>query len=726
MKQILQNMRSGKIEVAEVPTPAVHPGSVIVQTAFSLVSAGTERMLVEFAEKNLVGKARSRPDLVRQMIDKAHREGIIPTLQAAFNRLDQPLALGYSSSGTIIEVGDGVNGFQPGERVACAGSGYAVHAQYVRVPVNLMTRLPENVSLEYGAFTTMGAIAMHGLRLAQPQFGEKIAVIGLGLLGLLAVELSRAAGCKVFGVDLDPKRVELACTLGAKAVLRENCIEQGEAFTGNLGFDIVLICADTSSDDPVNLAAQLARDRGRVVAIGAVGMNIPRKPYYEKELTFLVSRSYGPGRYDPVYEEKGQDYPPGYVRWTEGRNLQAFTDLLSENKLNIEPLITHRIPIEKAPEAYELITAKRRRPFLGVLLTYPQTSELPERKIYLVSNISNRSITGIPRLGVLGAGNYANAVFLPVVKRVGRVSMSAIASATGLSAQHAARRYGFNYSSAHEEDILSSQEIDIVAVLTRHQHHARQITKAFEQGISVYCEKPLAITEGQLDEISSSLAVSKSLLMVGFNRRFASLSIQLKDFCSDKSEPMAVHYRVNAGYLPANHWLHDPSQGGGRIIGEGCHFIDYLTYVVGALPERVIARSLPDDGKYHQDNVEMMISFVDGSLGTIHYLANGDKRVPKEYVEVFSGGRVACLHDFRRLELVKDGGYKKVTSHFSQDKGHQAAWNAFLDAVILAKPAPIPFNELWTVTQTTFSAMQSLKTGQEVIIPIPKVTNGNE
>ncbi|HSQ18703.1 MAG TPA: zinc-binding alcohol dehydrogenase, partial [Anaerolineales bacterium] len=371
MKQLLQNLKNGQTTIAEVPAPVLRPGAVLVRTAASLVSAGTERMVVEFAEKSLVGKARSRPDLVRQTIDKARREGLLTTLEAVFNRLDQPMALGYSSAGTVIAVGAGVQGFHPGDRVACAGGGYAVHAEIALVPQNLLAHLPDNVDFESGAFTTLGAIALHGFRLAESQLGERVGVIGLGLLGLLAVGIAQAAGCQVFGVDLDPARVALAEQMGARAVLRPQAEEAAQAFTHGRGLDAILICADTPSADPVELAGVIARDRAKVVAVGAVGLSLPRKIYYEKELSFINSRSYGPGRYDPAYEEKGQDYPPGYVRWTEGRNLQAFADLLASRRLDVTPLISHRFPIDQAPEAYELITGKRKEPFLGVLLTYP-------------------------------------------------------------------------------------------------------------------------------------------------------------------------------------------------------------------------------------------------------------------------------------------------------------------------------------------------------------------
>ena len=721
MKQLLQNMRDGKAIVAEVPIPQVRHGMALVQTAASLVSSGTERMVVDFAGKSLLGKMRARPDLVRQVLDKARREGLIPTLEAAFNRLDQPMALGYSSAGTIIAVGDGLQGFTIGDRVACAGAGYASHAEYTLVPQNLLAHLPPSVDFESAAFTTLGAIALHGFRLAQPQLGERVAVIGLGLLGLLTVGIAKAAGCQVFGVDLDPARVALARQMGIKAVLREIAETTGQAYTRGLGFDAVLITADSSSDDPVNLAGLLSRDRGCVVAVGSVGLEIQRKIYYEKELSFLVSRSYGPGRYDPQYEENGQDYPIGYIRWTEGRNLQAFADLLASKKLDVLPLITHRFSINDAGQAYELITGKHKQPFLGVLLTYPQTSSdgLETRIINPLASKITVPLTGGLALGVLGAGNYANAVFLPAVRKAGGITRVGIASASGLSARHAAQRYDFGFAASSEKEILENPDINVVAILTRHQSHARLVLTAMALGKHTFCEKPLAINPGELAEIVDFLRNSpSSLLMVGFNRRFAPLAVRLKSFLGDRSEPLVAHYRVNAGYLPLNHWTQDPAQGGGRIIGEGCHFIDFLTFLVGAPPSSVTAQALPDSGRYRQDNAILTFTFPDGSLGSVHYLANGDKAFPKERVEVFSAGQVGVLDDFHRLELIKNGNRKVFRSILRQDKGHQAGWEAFLTAIQQGGPAPIPYDHLVGVTQAALEAVLALNSEQGKLVPI--------
>jgi predicted dehydrogenase/threonine dehydrogenase-like Zn-dependent dehydrogenase len=726
MKQLLQNIRSGETSIVEVPVPTPQNGEVLVCTAVSLVSAGTERMLVEFAEKSLLGKARSRPDLVRQVMDKARREGLLTTVEAAFNRLDQPMPLGYSSAGTIVALGPGVEGYQIGQRVACAGGGYAVHAEYVSVPVNLITPLPDQVDFESAAFTTLGAIAMHGFRLAETQLGERIAVIGLGLLGLLAVGIARAAGCQVLGVDLNPQRVILAEKMGAQAVLREQAVEAAQSFSRGRGCDAILICADTPSADPVELAGIIARDRARVVATGAVGLHIPRKIYYEKELTFLNSRSYGPGRYDPDYEEAGKDYPIGYVRWTEGRNMEALVELLAGGHLDVHPLISHRFPIEKAPEAYELITDKREEPFLGVLLTYPQPGEsdagtIVENKMAADRSASGKSLAQQVTLGVIGAGNFATAVLLPALRNLPDLELVGVASASGLSAQHAAKRFAFRYATSDENQIIHDPQVNTLAILTRHNLHARQVLAGLRAGKHVFCEKPLALTMQELEEIVQVLqgedaSADAPLLMVGFNRRFSPMAERLRAFIDGRKEPLVAHYRVNAGYIPLTHWLHDPEQGGGRIIGEGCHFVDFLTYLVDQSPQSVSAQALPDDGRYREDNAILTFTFPNGSLGTVSYLANGDKAFPKERVEVFTGGRVAVLDDFRTLEMVRDGRREVIRSRLRQDKGHRAEWQAFSTAIRSGGLPPIPYTQIFGVTRATFAAVEALRTKERVDI----------
>ncbi|MBC8334521.1 MAG: bi-domain-containing oxidoreductase [Anaerolineales bacterium] len=715
MKQLLQNLKTGKAIVEEVPVPSPRAGMALIKTAASLVSAGTERMVVEFAEKNLVGKARSRPDLVKQVIDKALREGLLNTAQAAFNKLDEPMALGYSSAGTIVELGEKMDGFHVGQRVACAGGGYAVHAEYAVVPRNLLALIPDELDFESAAFATLGAIALHGFRLAEPNLGENVAVIGIGLLGLMTMQIAAAAGCRVIGIDIDPKRVKLAEQFGISACSRDQAEAAVQAFTANRGADSVIICADTPSNDPVTLAGQIARDRANIVATGAVGLDFPRKIYFEKELSFINSRSYGPGRYDASYEEGGADYPIGFVRWTEGRNLEAVVDLLAGGKLQVESLITHRLPIERADEAYEIITGKREEAFIGVLLTYPEAVEKLEGLQVVKFKTFKPSNLQTCKLGVIGAGLFANATLLPAIKKTD-IELVGIASSGGLKAQHSAKKFGFGYATSSAEEIINDENINTIAILTRHDTHADLVIKGLQAAKNVFVEKPLAVNREELEVLSEFLeSHHSSLITAGFNRRYAPLARQLGDFYADRVEPLYIHYRVNAGYIPLNHWVHDPAQGGGRIIGEGCHFIDFVTYLVGESPISVSAHALPDHGKYHEDNVSMTFTFPDGSIGVVDYLANGDKSLPKERVEVFGGGKVATLNDYRSLEMISNGRRKKINNRLGQDKGWKDEMLALANAVKSGVP-PIPYEQLIGVTQASFAAVESLRSGEKVKI----------
>lgn len=706
MKQLLQNIKTGKSTIEDVPIPTPREGQALVKVEASLVSAGTERMLVEFAEKSLVGKARSRPDLVKQVLEKARREGLVNTAQAAFNRLDQPMALGYSSAGTIVALGKNMQGFKLGQRVACAGGGYAVHAEYNVVPSNLLTPLPKSVDFESAAFTTLGAIALHGFRLAESQIGENVAVIGLGLLGLLTAQIATAAGCNVLGIDIDPTRIALASSLGLQAVRRDEAVDLSTASTANRGFDVILICADTSSNDPVELAGVIARDRARVVAIGAVGLTLPRKIYYEKEISFINSRSYGPGRYDLSYEESGNDYPIGYVRWTEGRNFETIVDLMAKGQLNVKPLITHRFPITQAAQAYEVITGKKKESFLGVLITYPDDEwKVESRAIHFPLA---KAGAGSVKLGVLGAGMYANSILLPAIKKADDIELVGIASSGGLHAQHAGKKFGFQYATSNDDEIINDPNINTVAILTRHNTHAELVVKAMKAGKHVFVEKPLAINSKQLEQVNQTLISNlQSLLTVGFNRRFAPLAQQLQSLVSHLQEPKYIHYRINAGAIPLDHWTQDPEIGGGRIVGEACHFIDFITFLVGAPPISVTARALPNNSKYCEDNVSMTFSFPDGSIGIVDYLANGDKSFSKERVEVFWGGQIAVLDDFVSLQFVKDGKKKEIKG--AQNKGWVDEWKVFAKSIREGGEPPIPYEQLIGVTKSTFAAVESMR-----------------
>lgn len=716
MKQVVQDMRSGETLVVEVPAPRPAPGMALVRTAASVVSPGTERMVAEFASKGLLAKARARPDLARQVLEKARKEGLLATLEAVQGRLHQPVPLGYASAGVIVEASAGLTGFQVGERVACAGGGYAVHAEYALVPKHLLARVPQHVALDSAAFATLGAIGLHAFRLAEPQVAERVAVIGLGLLGQLALGVARAAGCLAFGVDLDPFRVALAQQLGFEAVLRKDAESAARGFTGGIGFDVILICADTQDSDPVELAGELARDRGRVVALGAVGMDLPRRSYYQKELNFIVSRSYGPGRYDPSYEEGGADYPVGYVRWTVARNLQAVVDMIGEGRLLIEPLISHRVPIHRAAEAYALLAGDE--PSLGIVLTYAfdrDETTAPTRT--LSAPRSRPRAGGRLRIGVLGAGHFGRSVFFPKLKRIADIDLAGVVTASGLSAASVAKRYGLEYASTDEHEVLRDESIDAVAVLTRHHLHAQQIVAALEHGKHVFCEKPPALDRSELESILQALHRSgDKLFVVGYNRRFAPLAVRLKDHFEPVQEPLTLVYRVNAGPLPQGHWLHDPEQGGGRIIGEAGHFVDLISFVLGDLPRRVLARASGQADQATFENVIVQMEFAGGSLASLIYVAHGDRGLPKERIEVFGGGRSGVLDDFRRLETYAHGKRDVKRSWLRQDKGHRAIWEAFVHAVEQGGPPPIPYEELFQTSLATFAAVDSLERGEAVSI----------
>ena len=720
MRQVLQNVKTGETCVLSVPSPQLKPRGILVATRASLVSAGTERMLVNFAGKNLLQKAKSRPDLVRQVIEKVQTDGLFPTIQSVRNRMDQPLSLGYSSAGIVIAVGSEAGLFQVNDRVACAGAGFAAHSEVAYIPRNLAVKLPDGVTFEHGCFSTVGAIAMQGVRQSKTMLGHSVAVVGLGLIGQLTLQILKASGCRVFGVDLNPRRVALALEMGADQACNNDCaVATGLAFTRGRGFDAVLITADTESSGPVQLAGELARSRAIVVAMGAVGMEIPRKAYYEKELDFRLSRSYGPGRYDSEYEEKGHDYPYQYVRWTEQRNIESFVELLATEKVKVEPLITHRFAIEHATEAYDLITGKTGDPFLGVLMTYPESPDLSETIVVRSRAVQSprAKVDGV-RLGVLGAGNFANATLLPTIKQLKNIEFVGIASAGGLTARTSADKFGFRYCTTAIERILADPEINTVAILTRHNEHATQLIAALEAGKNVYVEKPLCLTPEELDAVIAAFEsmVTPVALMVGFNRRFAPFIVELRERLKTIQEPLMLHCRVNAGFIPKDHWTQDLAEGGGRLLGEGCHFLDLLIHLAGSTPERVTTRALPDSGRFSRDNFLVTLEFDNGSIGTLTYVANGDKGFAKEFIEVFGGGLAARLDNYRTLLIRGRGNKIQRTSRLRQDKGWHGEWEAFTTHLLAGGPEPIPFDEIVCTTTTTLAAWRSLETDEPVIL----------
>ena len=716
MKQVLQSARTGKIEVAEVPAPRVLPGCVLVRIGASLVSAGTERASSEFASKNLLQKAKSRPDLVREVLKKVRRDGALSAFSAVRGRLDQPTALGYSSAGTVVAVGEGISDTVPGDRVACAGANYAVHAEFACVPRMLVARIPSaDVDFESAAFTTLGAVAIHGVRTAEAKLGDTAAVIGLGLLGQLTVQVLRAAGCRVIGFDLQQSRADLARKSGALAVsaseaeFRDLCLQHSAGH----GVDSVLITAETASSGPVNLASEVARDRAIVVAVGTVGMELQRKLYYEKELDFRISRSYGPGRYDAAFEQKGRDYPIGYVRWSQTRNMEAFVQLLADGKVDAQSLITHSFEIENAKAAYELITGETQQPYLGILIRYPREDRSPATRLEIVPRQANARSDNQLRVGVLGAGNFALGTLIPAIKAMEEVSLEGVCASNGARARSAAEKFGFGFCTSDEEDIFSNPAINTIVIATRHHLHAAQVIRALDAGKHVFCEKPLCLTELELEQIQSAYSRrgESVQLMVGFNRRFAQMARKMKSFLDAARGPFVMHYRVNAGTLPKDHWINDPEQGGGRILGEVCHFVDFLSFVCGAEPLAVHATAVPRNSEDQDANIQ--IDFSDGSIGTIQYVCSGDRVVGKERVEIFGGGAVAVLDDFRRLELARNGRKQLLRSRFRQDKGHRAEWQAFVQAIRGGGPSPISFEEICATTRATIRIAASLRSGQQ-------------
>jgi predicted dehydrogenase/threonine dehydrogenase-like Zn-dependent dehydrogenase len=627
----------------------------------------------------------------------------------------------------VIAVGDGVADINVGDRVACAGAGYAVHAEFACVPRMLVAKIPKRagseleVSDEEAAFGTVGAICLHGIRTSEVVLGDTVAVIGLGLLGQITVQLLKAAGCRVFGMDPLRQRADLAVASGAEAASTSApefgrlCFQK----TNGRGVDSVLITAETPSSEPVNLAAELARDRAILVAVGTVGMDLQRKLYYEKELDFRISRSYGPGRYDAAYEQKGRDYPIGQVRWTETRNLEAFLQFIADGKLNLPSLITHRFPIEQAPRAYDLIMGDTGEPFLAALITYAgaESSGAPN----IAKRIPMRAVataSGSIGLGVLGAGSFAQSTLLPALKDIPGISWIGVCNATGPRSQSAAEKFGFSYSSNSEAELLEDPKIRAVLIATRHNLHARQTLAALRAGKAVFCEKPLCLNEGELVELVCSSAVEAApLFMVGFNRRFAPMAVQLKQFLSQTHEPLAINYRVNAGYIPADHWVNDPEQGGGRILGEVCHFVDFLCFLADACPMEVQAQVVGNPGQYSMDNIVASLKFANGTLGTISYLANGDRAASKERVEVFGGGSVAILEDFRRLELVRNGRKEITRARWGQDKGHKAEMQTFV-AALQGKTPPIPLEQIVGSTLATLRLQNSCQTGQPLKVEL--------
>jgi len=710
MKQVLQNRKTGRPFVGEVPVPALQKGRVLVRSVASLISAGTERAAVELVSKGLVQEARQRPDLVKAVVAKVKNEGILNTFASVRDKMAASQALGYSAAGIVAAVAEDVTEFQVGDRVACAGVGFASHAEVLSVPKNLCVLLPEGVSFDSGAYGTLGAIALQGVRLAEPTLGESVVVIGLGLVGQLTVQLLKANGCRVFGLDLDQARVALALEMGAdKAVVSsEEAAKEIDAWTRGHGADAVLITAATDSNQPVELAARVSRLKGRVIIVGMTGMDIPRQPFFSRELKLIISMSYGPGRYDPDYEERGHDYPLPYVRWTEKRNIESFLELVGEQKINVERLTTHRFPIAEAEHAYRLISGERQEPYLGVLLNYDPEAEVLRRVSLGVAPAMRKAEKSIV-VGVIGAGGYVPAMLLPHFKTEG-VQFRSIATASGVSAHDVGKRFGFAYAVSSSDEVLEDESVNLVVVGTRHDLHAELARKALERNKNVFVEKPLALNDKELESVLAAATSSAGSLMVGFNRRFSPLAQRAKEFFKGRETPLSILYRVNAGRIAKDHWTQNADEGGGRIAGEVCHFIDFMQFITDAPPVLVFAESI--SGRSNKivdaDSVFITLRFADGSNGTVAYLAEGDKGLAKERVEIFGAGKVFVLDDFRRASLYKDGREEQVALR-AQDKGQQAQVRRVCASVLEGGAAPISLEELAATSRTTFRVLDSLR-----------------
>lgn len=711
MKQILQSFKTGEMWLAEVPAPLCKAKGAVVQTTASFVSAGTERMLAEFAKKGMIGKAMQMPDQVKKVIRKMKTEGVLATLEKVQAKLDQPIPLGYSSAGVVVEAGR-ESGFNVGDRVACGGAGFANHAEYDYVPRNLMVKIPDGVSFEDASCATVGSIALQGVRQCEVNLGESVAVIGLGLMGILAVQMLKASGCRVIGFDPNPSRCKLAEELGCDRVVNDNFAGECMTFSGGYGVDAVLITAATHSDEPVTVASEICRKKGKVVATGLVGMNLPRDQYYKKEVDFRLSCSYGPGRYDPVYEEQGVDYPFGYVRWTEQRNMAAFLQLVAEGKVTPSKLVTHRFKFDDALDAYQVLLGIKNEPYLGIVLDYGEhdtVTKVGRRVDFTPKHETLNSKLDSVGVSFIGCGNFAKAVLLPTLKKMAGCSFRGISTATGMSATDTAKKYGFAFAATDQQEVLKDVETNLVMVMTRHDLHAPQISAALEYGKYVFCEKPLCIKEEDLDKLES---VNGGRIMIGFNRRFSPHAKLLKEYFAKRTLPLVMHYRVNAGSIPKEVWVQDPEVGGGRIVGEGCHFIDFMSYVCGAKVLKVQAMCIAtaNQAETPEDSTSINLQFADGSVGTLEYVALGDTTLPKEWCEIHGEGSTAIMDNFCKTVCSGKLGKRKLSG--KQQKGFAEELAATVAAIKDGKTMPIPFDEIHNVTKATFAARKAIKSGK--------------
>jgi predicted dehydrogenase/threonine dehydrogenase-like Zn-dependent dehydrogenase len=711
MKQVLQNLSNGETSVADVPAPAVAPNRLVIASSRSLISAGTEKMLVEFGQAGWIGKARAQPEKVKQVLDKIRTDGLLPTLDAVFTKLGEPLPLGYCNAGVVTHLGRGVKGFEIGDRVVSNGP----HAEIVSVPPLLCAKIPEEVADEEASFTVLAAIALQGIRLAAPTLGETVVVYGLGLIGIVAVQLLRASGCRVIGVDINARRLELASTFGAATINAASCPDVPalvRSITAQRGSDAVVITASTKSDSIISDSAKMCRKRGRVVLVGVVGLNLNRSDFYEKEISFQVSCSYGPGRYDNDYEQHGFDYPLGFVRWTEQRNFEAVLDLLAAKALDFKPLISHRFELAEATSAYSTIQSDPGA--LGVILEYPTAGEAADYAARQTLRISDPTPKLIEKGGVtaavIGAGNYARATLLPALQNQQARLKYIVARTGGATLQHAAKKFSVELATTDLARVLSDDEVNTLLVTTNHDSHAKLVCEALEAGRHVFVEKPLAITFEQMATVTQTiLAHPDQQLAVGFNRRFSPHISRCRELLRGRAEPLAINILVNAGEIPADHWVHNKEIGGGRIIGEACHFIDLVVSLTGSLIKQVSAVQVGRDSAVRDDKMILSLLTEDGSIASICYFANGNKSFPKETIQIFSDNRVLVVDNFRRTSGHGFKGFRSLRTS-RQEKGHRQQFAAFLHAVAQGGAWIIPFSELENVTLTAIAAVESAET----------------
>ncbi len=698
MKQIIQSFKTGETILEEVPVPQVKRGCLLIKTSKSLVSLGTERMLVEFGKSNYLQKAKQQPDKVKQVLDKVKTDGLMPTVQSVFNKLGEPIPLGYCNVGKVIAVGHGVSGFEVGDRVASNGP----HAEYVCVPKNLVAHVPDNVSDEEAAFTVIGSIGLQGIRLLNPTLGETVVVIGLGLIGLLTAQLLKANGCRVIGADLDEEKLALADKWGIIPFNsgKGDVVKFVEEQTDNVGADGVIITASAKTDAIISQAARMSRKRGRIVLVGVIGLNISRAEFYEKELTFQVSCSYGPGRYDDDYENKGIDYPLPFVRWTEQRNFEAVLQAISSGSVSVKEMITETVELGDYGKIYGDIGTHRS---IASIIDYPADNEtvVPSNVI----SLNSYGFTGQKGVvGVIGAGNFTKATMLPALKESG-AHFKYIASQGGLSGTILAKKFGFSRSTTDYKEILSDSEVDLVMITTRHDLHAPMVVEALNAGKNVFVEKPLALNEEELSGIIEVYERSGKSLTVGFNRRFSPHMEKIKSVVGDNL--MNVIATMNAGFIPPNVWVHDMKTGGGRIIGEACHYIDLIAYLTGSKVKAVCMNAMGVNPEVNTDNASILLRMENGSTGVINYFANGSKAYSKERVEVFSQERTLIMDNFRRTDAFGVKGFSKLKT--SMDKGHKNQFHRLIKAVQQGGPALIPFESIVNTTRASFAAIQSLQ-----------------